>query len=231
MKHIKHFATCLLAIVASIAMTSCERTEELYIGSDWTRYPEWPQGEWVPSPEARDKTTSTPPEGAKPGVKFLYRDAKLDLFILNWNGDVLHKETGALRQEIHQMHLDHQEYLARKESSRESYGSGYGGGTTTQPFEADFRDERTTSSGGYQSRVTPEMARTVASAVYQHSLQQNRVQVRGHMRENTYIDSYSRTPAGGYSSGDHFEAGAKGAAAAGALMLLDWAAQKLEEQN
>ena len=214
-----------------MCITSCDKPKELYIGSDWTRYPEWPQGKWVPNPAAPDKTLSALPAGTKPGVRFLYRDAKLDLFILAWNGDVIHEETGALRREIHQMHLDYEQYLAGKEQESKTYGSGYGGTAATQPFEADFRDDRTATAGGYQSRVTPEMAKTVASAVYNYSLRQERVQVRSHIRETARVAPYTRTPAGGYTTGDHFEAGATGAAAAGALMLLDWAVQKLEESD
>lgn len=215
--------------LATLIFASCKKEEALYIGSDWTCFPKWPQGEWIPNPDAPDTTLSTAPSGAKPGVRFLYRDANLDLFILDWNGDVLHEQTGALREEIRQMHLDYEKYLARREAESSTTGARSTG--TTDAYQTNYSGTGSSSGSGYQSQVTPEMARTVASAVYQHSLSQNRVQVRGHMRENTYIEPYSRTPAGGYSEGDHFEAGAKGAAAAGAMMLVDWAAQKLEESD
>ncbi len=58
----------------------------------------------------------------------------------------------------------------------------------------------------------------------------NQVTVSGHNRGDTWVDSYSRSPPGGVSAVDNFDAHAKSAAATAAAIAIDYAIQKYNEK-
>jgi len=91
--------------------------------------------------------------------------------------------------------------------------------TVDEPQAAAISNEN--DSFLYNPRVSPESLQGISTAVSGYVRRQQAVDVNGHFRNNTYVDPHLRTPPGGFTDQQNFEANAWGAGVGIGLMATD----------
>jgi hypothetical protein len=103
--------------------------------------------------------------------------------------------------------------------------------TTAYTPQINHSSHQYNGSTEYKPRVPVELVGAAATKTYNYMLDQKRVDVSGHIRGDTYVNPYTRTPPGGLTFDDKLEAAGWAGAVAASIMTLDWLDQKLEERK
>ena len=94
-----------------------------------------------------------------------------------------------------------------------------------------FSPETSNLTSEYKPRVSTELIGSAAEKTYNYVLDQKRVDVSGYVRDNTYVNSYTRQPPGGVTFDDKLEAAGWASAVAAGIFAVDWVDQKLEQRK
>lgn len=104
---------------------------------------------------------------------------------------------------------------------------------SSTPYEALAPPSTTSrsSTGGYTPRISDRAIAEVGSKVYDAVLDDKRVDVKGYMRDGTYVRPHDRQPPGGFTASDKVEAGAGALGVALFIKAADYVDQKYDPEK